>query len=89
MGIKQSLISLGKLPYRHSVITMRDGKELTAENCTAVASCSDSRERSGEIVLRIQDRLLRVCGDNLLLESFGAYGVRICGDIQTVSFVDI
>lgn len=89
MGIKQSLISLGELPYQHTVITLRDGRELTAENCTAVVSCSDSREKSGEIVLKIQDRLLRVCGENLVLESFGAYGVRILGNIQTVAFVEL
>ncbi len=89
MGIKQSLISLGELPYRHSVITIKDCGELIAENCTAVVSCSDSREKSGEIVLQIRDRLMRICGENLQLESFGAYGVRILGEIQAVSFVDI
>lgn len=89
MGIKQSLISLGELPYRHSAVTIRDNEELTAENCTAVISCSDSREKAGEIVLKLPERLLRVCGENLRLESFGAYGVRILGEIQTVSFVEI
>lgn len=89
MGIKQSLISLGDLPYRHSVITIKDFGELTAENCTAVISCTDSREKSGEIVLKLRDRLLRVCGEELQLESFGAYGVRILGEIQSVSFVEI
>ena len=89
MGLKQSLISLGELPYQHSVITIRDNSELTAENCTAVVSCSDSREKSGEIVLKLADRLLRVCGGELQLESFGAYGVRILGDIRSVSFVEL
>lgn len=89
MGIRQSLISLGELPYRHSVVTIRDFGELTAENCTAVVSCSDSREKSGEIVLKLRDRLLRVRGSELQLESFGAYGVRIVGELQTVEFVEL
>lgn len=89
MGIRQSLISLGELPYRHSVVTIRDFGELTAENCTAVVSCSDSREKSGEIVLKLRDRLLRVRGSELQLESFGAYGVRILGELQTVEFVEL
>ena len=82
-------ISLGELPYRHSVITIKDCGEFTVDNCTAVISCSDSREKSGEIVLKLRDRLLRVCGSDLVLESFGAFGVRILGEIQSVSFVEI
>ncbi|MGN1340378.1 MAG: YabP/YqfC family sporulation protein [Oscillospiraceae bacterium] len=89
MGIKQSLISLGELPYRHSTVTIRDFGELVAENCTAVVSCTDSREKSGEIVLKLRDRLIRVRGCDLRLESFGAYGVRILGSIQAVEFLEL
>ena len=93
MGIKEALISLGELPWQHSVITLRDGQELCVENCTAVVSCTDSCEKSGEIVIRIrcagQERLLRICGGELMLESFGTYGVRILGNIETLSFVQL
>lgn len=91
MGIKEALIALGEAPYQHSVVTLRDCGELVAENCTGVISCTDSREKSGEIVLRMrcggEDRLMRVCGCGLALESGGAFGVRIVGDIEAVSFV--
>lgn len=88
MSIRESLISLGELPYRRSVITLRDG-ELTVENCGGVISVSDCREVNGEIVLKLHDRLLRVTGSELLLESLGAYGVRILGGIQSLAFVEL
>ena len=91
MGLKDALISLGEAPYQHSTVTLRDGRELTAENCTGVISCTDSSEKCGEIVLKIrcggEERLMRVVGCGLTLESGGAYGVHISGDIEAVSFL--
>lgn len=91
MGIKDRLISLGEAPWQHSAVIIRDGKELCVDCCTAVISCTDCSERSGEIVLKIrcsgEDRLLRVCGSGLLLENFGADGVRIIGGIESLAFV--
>jgi len=91
MGIKEALTALGETPYQHSTVTIRDGSGLTAENCTGVISCTDSRESCGEIVLKIrcggEDRLMRVQGSGLVLESAGAYGVQINGDIDSVSFL--
>ncbi len=92
MGLKQKLTALGELPWKHSLVTLRDGCELCAENCTEVVGCTD-RSDSGEIVLKIRcdgaDRLLRVCGGGLMLESFGAYGVRISGDITSMAFIEL
>lgn len=92
MGMKQKLTNLGELPWKHSVVTLRDGCDLCAENCTAVVGCTDSQEGC-EIVLNIRcsgaDRLMRVCGSDLLLESFGAYGVRITGNITSMSFIEL
>lgn len=91
MGIKDKLISLGEAPWKHSAVTLSDGQELCVENCTSVISCTDCDQRSGEIVLKIrcsgEDRLLRVCGSGLVLENFGADGVRITGSIETLSLV--
>lgn len=91
MGIRETLTALGETPYQHSTVTIRDGIALTAENCTGVISCTDSRESSGEIVLKIrcggEERLMRVQGAGLTLESAGAFGVEITGDIESVSFL--
>ena len=92
MSIKQKLTDFGELPWRHSVITLKDGCDLSAENCTAVVGCTDQQD-SCEIVLNIRcngtDRLMRVCGSGLILESFGAYGVHITGNIASVSFIEL
>lgn len=93
MGLKEALTALGETPYQHSTVTIRDGAELVAENCAGVISCTDSREVSGEIVLKIrccgEDRLMRIQGSGLTLESGGAYGVRVTGVIEAVSFFSL
>lgn len=92
MGLKQRLTAIGELPWKHSVITITDGCDLCAENCTAVVGCTGDTA-SCEIVLKIRcsgdERLMRVCGGELLLESFGAYGVRIRGSITGISFIEL
>ena len=92
MGLKQRLTAVGELPWKHSVITINDGCDLCAENCTAVVGCTGG-DASSEIVLKIRcngtDRLIRVCGGDLLLESFGAYGVRITGNISGINFIEL
>ena len=92
MGFKQKLTSMGELPWRHSVVNIRDGTELCAENCTEVVGCTDLTD-AGEVILKIRcngaDRLMRVCGEKLALDSFGPYGVRILGKIPSVSFIEL
>lgn len=92
MGIKQKLTAMGELPWKHSVVTIQDGCDLCAENCTAVVGCAGQSD-AGEILLKIRcngtDRLMRVCGRDLILESFGAYGVRITGNITGVNFIEL
>lgn len=92
MGLKQRLTAMGELPWKHSIITITDGCDLCAENCTAVVGCTADTAGS-EIVLKIRcsgaDRLMRVSGSDLLLESFGAYGVRITGNITGVGFIEL
>ena len=92
MGIKQKLTAMGELPWKHSVVTITDGCDLCADNCTAVVGCTGEQE-NGEIVLKIRcngaDRLMRVCGNDLILESSGAYGARITGRITGVSFIEL
>ena len=86
MGLKEALTALGEAPYQHTTVTLR-------ENCAGVISCTDSREVSGEIVLKIrcagEERLMRVQGTGLTLESGGAYGVRVTGSIEAVSFLSL
>ena len=78
---------------QHTTVTLRNCAELIAENCAGVISCTDSREVSGEIVLKIrcagEERLMRVQGTGLTLESGGAYGVRITGSIEAVRFLSL
>ena len=92
MGLKQRLTAVWELPWKHSVITINDGCDLCAENCTALVGCTGG-DASSEIVLKIRcngtDRLIRVCGGDLLLESFGAYGVRITGNISGINFIEL
>ena len=91
--MKEALTALGEAPYQHTTVTLRDCAELIAENCAGVISCTDSREVSGEIVLKIrcagEERLMRVQGTGLTLESGGAYGVRVTGSIEAVSFLSL
>ncbi len=89
MGLRKRLMELGDLPYSGMQITIRDGG-LSAENCAAVVGCTDSREKAGEIVLRLRNgRLVRVCGEELTLESMGGDGVFICGRIGSVTFMEL
>lgn len=93
MGIKGSLIALGELPYRHCTVTLYDGTELIADNCSGVVSCTDCREDDGEIVLRLRQadggRLMRVRGERLLLENMDGDGVKILGKITSISLIEL
>ena len=75
------------------ILVRRSDQITIAENCAGVISCTDSREVSGEIVLKIrcagEERLMRVQGTGLTLESGGAYGVRVTGSIEAVSFLSL
>ena len=51
MGLKQRLTAVGEFPWKHSVITINDGCDLCAENCTAVVGCTGG-DASSEIVLK-------------------------------------
>lgn len=89
MSVKEKMIELGELPYTGMTVTIHEDN-LTAENCAAVLGFTDSREAAGEILLRLRNgRLMRVCGDRLILESMGGYGVRINGRIKAVSFIEL
>lgn len=45
MGLKQRLTAVGEFPWKHSVITINDGCDLCAENCTAVVGCTRRRRQ--------------------------------------------
>lgn len=92
VGIREKLTQLGELPWSRSVVTINDGSDLYAENCLAIAGCVCG-EQCDEIVLRIRcsgcDRLLRVKGTGLLLESSSAYGAHISGAIAAIEYIDL
>lgn len=94
MGIKDRLTELGEAPRRHCTVSLFDGNELLIDCCGGVMGFTEGCEGAdGEILLKIPcgsaDRLMRISGGGLTLESFGPDGVRIIGSIEAVSFVTL
>ena len=84
MSIKDKMISLGEAAARHSTITLRNGNELLIENCLGVSGCDDSF-----ITLKVYGLSVTVAGAPLMLESFGAEGVRITGRIHSLTLEEL
>lgn len=84
MGLKETLIRLGDMPQLHSQITIRDSSELCAENCRCVSGYDENL-----VVLRMESILVHIAGTELVLENFGAYGVKITGRIHSVTMEEL
>lgn len=84
MGIKETLIRLGDIPQLHSQITLRDNTELCAENCRCVSGCDDNL-----VVLRMEKIQVHITGTELVLDNFGAYGVKVTGRIHSVTMEEL
>lgn len=83
MGIKDTLIRLGE--YRGEAQTLIFGnRELCIENCRCITACDENLA-----VLRMEGIDIRVTGTELMLENFGAYGVKLTGRIHSLTFEEI
>ncbi len=80
MGIKDTLIRLSETPAE-SVVSITGIRELCAENCRCITACDEDLA-----VLQLKGMSMRVVGTGLVLENFGAYGVRLTGRIHSVTF---
>ena len=80
MGIKESLIKLGDADDRHWQLTLSDSGILHIDNCLNIRNCDENY-----IILTMYDRHITVTGTELTLESYGGRGVRICGNIHSIS----
>lgn len=83
MGIKDALIRLGDHVGEHSV-TLHGNNELCVENCCCITAYDEDTA-----ILRTATHDIRVIGTELVLENYGAYGVRITGQIYSIALEDI
>lgn len=79
MGLKETLIRLGDYTGK-SAVTLFDDNELYAENCRCITACDENLA-----VLRMRDMDIRVVGSSLILENYGAYGVKLTGEIHSLT----
>ena len=79
MGLKETLIRLGDI-QGESRITLFGTRELCAENCRCITACDDNLT-----VLRMEGLDISVTGTELVLENFGAYGVKLTGRIHSLT----
>ena len=84
MNIKERAAVLDDLPHRHSTITIRDGREIYVENCRCVCGCDDNF-----ITLSVYGMNIRISGTPLILESFGAEGIKISGRIHSITMEEL
>lgn len=85
MSIKNGLIELEDSFDRLSTLTLKlnyeQPFELFVENCRGVLHCDENF-----ITLHVYGANVRVSGSPLVLNTFGAEGVKISGDIQALNF---
>ncbi len=79
MGIKEKLIRLGDR-LGEPQITLRGNSELYAENCRCITACDENTA-----ILRTSAQDIRIVGTNLTLENYGAYGVKLTGQIYSLT----
>ena len=80
MGLKETLIKLSEMPSE-ALISIKGSKELCADSCRCVTAYDENLA-----VLRMKDFDLRVVGSGLVLENFGAFGVKLTGSIHSLTF---
>ncbi len=84
MGLKNKLIELGDMPNKHTRITITDRNELCAENCRCVFGCDENL-----VVLSMNGGIVRITGTDLVLENFGAYGVKVTGCLHSITMEEL
>ena len=80
MGIKETLIKLGEMP-KEPHISIEGNRLLCVEECRCITACDEDLA-----VLRVKGFDIRVVGSGLVLESYGAFGVRLTGSIHSLTF---
>lgn len=80
MGFKEKLIRLGEYTGE-SAVSICGVRELYAENCRCIVACDENLA-----VLRMRGTDLRIIGSRLSLENYGAYGVKLTGEIYSLTF---
>lgn len=79
MSLKEKLIRLGDM-QGEARITLCGNGELCAENCRCITACDENLA-----VLRMEGLDIRVTGTDLVLENFGAFGVKLTGKIHSLT----
>lgn len=82
MGIRETLIKLSESPSE-ALISITGNREICVENCRSITACDENLT-----VLRLKGTDLRIVGSGLVLDNYGAYGVRITGAIHSLTFED-
>ena len=80
MGLREKLIQLGEYTGE-SAVSIYGTHELYAENCRCIVACDENLT-----VLRMRGSDLRIIGSGLSLENYGAYGVKLTGEIHSLTF---
>ncbi|MGN0688435.1 MAG: YabP/YqfC family sporulation protein [Oscillospiraceae bacterium] len=80
MGIKETLIKFSEAPAEANV-AITGNTVLRAENCICITACDENI-----VELRLKDLSLRIIGSGLVLENYGAYGVKLTGVIHSLTY---
>ena len=85
MGVRNILMNFEEQAGKKCTVTfMSNGgreKELYIENCRCIKNCDDNY-----IILGVFGMDIKISGAPLLLENFGVNGVKITGNIHSLSF---
>jgi len=96
-GVSKAVTMRSAIPVLEGILLKAEGFQLTLTGYDLemgiVTTIEANVKEPGEIVLKIrcagEERLMRVQGTGLTLESGGAYGVRVTGSIEAVSFLSL
>jgi hypothetical protein len=66
---------------RHSSLQITDDREIIADGCLKIVSCSDNVV----IIQQVRNRIT-ITGDGMKLRNWGTDGVTVSGKIQSVEF---
>ncbi len=83
MGLKETLIRIGDI-QGESRITLLGKRELCAENCRCITACDENLT-----VLRMDGFDIHITGTELVLENFGGYGVKLTGEIHSLTIQEV
>lgn len=84
MGIKERLIRLGDIPVEHNEIRLVDDTELYAQNCLGITHCDEN-------IVEFENyrRKITVTGTGLIIENYGASGLKIIGNLHSLTMEEL